>query len=222
MSNNKSLFSIEQEYLDIMAKVEEADGELTDGLENALQINREELSTKCINYHKVMNMYDSHIGILKSEIERLTNLKKTAENSKERLNASLLQAVLLFGEEDKKGIKRLEFPTLKLSTRRSKGGVEIIDEEKLDLKYVDFTIAISKLDQKKADEYEAILKDQELNYKKSKTVSKTKIKEDLDKIIKENEANATLAELEGKEFTPKSVEVNGAKLSEDKFGLNIK
>jgi hypothetical protein len=57
-------------------------------------------------------------------------LKKAKSNTVDRLKDALKNALLLFGVEDAKGIKRFETPLLKLSTRKSQS-VEITNENTL-------------------------------------------------------------------------------------------
>jgi len=57
-------------------------------------------------------------------------LKKAKENTVARLRESLLAALMVFGQEDAKGIRRYETPLAKLSTRKSQA-VEVINEDSI-------------------------------------------------------------------------------------------
>jgi CxxC motif-containing protein len=77
---------------------------------------------------------DGEADIIAAEIKRLQALKKTKENSAVRLKEALTSAMLIFGQEDNKGIKRFETPTIKLSTRKSES-VNITDEASVPEQY---------------------------------------------------------------------------------------
>ncbi len=62
-----------------------------------------------------------------AEIKRIQALKKAKENTVARLRDTLLAALMVFTEEDSKGISRYETPLAKLSTRKSQS-VEILDD----------------------------------------------------------------------------------------------
>lgn len=108
----KSLYNINNEYLDLISQVEQAEGELTSELENALIINKAELEVKSIAYVEFIKSNESYIERINNEIERLKNLKKVSENVNEKLRKNLLHAVNIFGN--------FEAGFLKFSTRKSK------------------------------------------------------------------------------------------------------
>ena len=57
-------------------------------------------------------------------------LKKSKDKTVDRLKETLLAALMLFGQEDSKGVRRYETPLAKLSTRKSVS-VEILEEGNL-------------------------------------------------------------------------------------------
>ena len=109
---NKSLYKIESEYLELFARIEMADGELTPELESALEINKAELEVKSIAYVEVIKQRESFNTRIDDEIKRLQALKKQNDNLILRLKNNLLNAVNLFGN--------FESGFLKFSTRKSK------------------------------------------------------------------------------------------------------
>jgi hypothetical protein len=109
---NKSLYKIESEYLELFARIEMADGELTPELESALEINKAELEVKSIAYVEVIKQRESFNTRIDDEIKRLQALKKQNDNLILRLKNNLLNAVNLFGN--------FEAGFLKFSTRKSK------------------------------------------------------------------------------------------------------
>lgn len=242
---SKSLFVISEEHKMIMNQVEEADGELSSELEHALMINEEEIEQKCKTYHHVIaNVYDVQIAAIdytiNTEIERLKELREYKVRGQDRLKKALLGAVLQFGAESKTGVRSLEFDTLKLSTRRSKGGVLIDDLEKIETKYCNFSFGAAKMTQEQQQELKCFLetKKEEEESKWLETTSKESVlpdkkilKEALQKVEKVNDALLLAAKTkwidEGNDeinfyYEGEFKEVPGASLAEDNISLVIK
>ncbi len=109
----KSLYNIEQEYLEIANQLE--DGELSPELETALAINERELQGKAIAYAYVIKEAEDTISVIDAEIKRLQGLKKTEQNKAQRLKDTIQNAMELYG------ITEIKTETLKLNFRRSEG-----------------------------------------------------------------------------------------------------
>ena len=109
----KSLYNIEQEYLEIANQLE--DSELSDELEQALAINERELQGKAIAYAYVIKEADDTVSVIDAEIKRLQALKKTEQNKAQRLKETISNAMNLYG------ITEIKTETLKLNFRRSEG-----------------------------------------------------------------------------------------------------
>lgn len=121
-----TLFGIEQQYIDLMLQIEEADGELTDELAEALKLNEEQLMRKGVNYHYIINLIDSEVDAIAREIKRLQELKKAKERRSDQLKEQLMRGLLLFGHNvgtEDKPLWKLELKhndtIVQLSTRRS-------------------------------------------------------------------------------------------------------
>jgi hypothetical protein len=127
----KSLYNIHQEYLQLASDLEEAGGELTPELESRLEIHQADAEVKLINYSNLIDILESNVSLADAQIERIQTFKKAKKAAIDRFKHNMLQALLSFGEEDAKGIKRLEYitpdKTLNLATRRSKF-VDVFDE----------------------------------------------------------------------------------------------
>jgi hypothetical protein len=128
MSN--SLWEITQEFLSLASMIEEAGGEATDELMEELAISRENFSHKAEGYSRLLLKWESEIDTASAEIKRIQAIKKTKENAADRLKETLKAALIVFGQEDNKGVKRFETPLVKLSTRKSYA-VEVTDEASL-------------------------------------------------------------------------------------------
>jgi hypothetical protein len=109
----KSLYNIEQEYLEIANQLE--DGELSQELETALAINEKELQGKAIAYAYVIKDSEDTVTAIDAEIKRLQGLKKTEQNKAKRLKDTIQNAMELYG------ITEIKTETLKLNFRRSEG-----------------------------------------------------------------------------------------------------
>lgn len=108
--------------------MEENGGEVNDEIMEELAIRRENFKDKAEAYAKFILKLESEADQAASEIKRIQALKKAKENTVLRLRESLLSALMVFTEEDAKGIRRYETPLAKLSTRKSVA-VEILDEQ---------------------------------------------------------------------------------------------
>ena len=142
----KSLYNINNEYLDLISQVESLEGELTPELENALTINKADLEVKSIAYMEVIKQRESLNTRIDEEIKRLQALKKSNDNLVQRLKNNLLNAVNLFGN--------FEAGFLKFSTRKSKAVVVDCDVNDLhkSFKTIKVTETADKVAIKKAIE----------------------------------------------------------------------
>ena len=122
-----SLWSLTMEELSFIELMEENGGELTDALAEELAIRRDNFKYKAEAYAKFILKLESEADAAAVEIKRIQALKKAKENTIARLKESLLAALMVFTEEDAKGIRRYETPLAKLSTRKSQS-VEVLDE----------------------------------------------------------------------------------------------
>jgi hypothetical protein len=126
---SKSLYHIEQEYLDLANQLEQ--GELTAELETALAINQSELQGKAVAYAYVIKDALATVDIIDAEIARLTARKKTEQAKAEKLKETISNAMQFYG------ITEVKSELVKLSFRKSKqtvGSSEGLDKEFLTVK----------------------------------------------------------------------------------------
>lgn len=115
-----SLYTIKQEYIDLITQLEEQGGELVEGQEQLLTIIQENWEEKANQYIKVIKGMQADISFADKEIQRISVYKQTKSNIEVRLKAALLDGLKLFGKkDDKKEIWRYETETFKLGTRSS-------------------------------------------------------------------------------------------------------
>jgi len=105
-----------------MAEIEGAEGEITPEVEEALNINKDDLVAKSKGYIEFIGSQDSLIMRLDAEIKRLTALKKVRNTLTAKLKEKLLDAVKLYGDYDA-GL-------FNIGTRKSES-VEITDLDQL-------------------------------------------------------------------------------------------
>lgn len=93
----QSLYHIETEYRTLIDQVEQAEGELTEELEQALQINETQLQSKSIAYLEFIQSKETFNSRIDDEIKRLQAMKKRNANLVSKLKGRLLDAVKLYG-----------------------------------------------------------------------------------------------------------------------------
>ena len=125
-----SLFQLTLEELSFIEIMEETGGEVTDEILEDLAIRRDNFQHKAEAYTRFILKLESEADAAAAEIKRIQALKKAKENTVARLKEHLLAALMVFTQEDAKGIRRFETPLAKLSTRKSIA-VEILDEEQI-------------------------------------------------------------------------------------------
>lgn len=142
----KTLYNINNDYLELISQVEQAEGVLTPELEQALIINKSELEVKSIAYIEIIKQRESLNERIDNEIKRLQALKKSNDTLVSKLKNNLLNAVNLFGN--------YEAGFIKLSTRKSKQVVVDYDVNDLPKQYkvVKVTETADKVAIKKAIE----------------------------------------------------------------------
>ena len=124
-----SLYNIEQELLDVIATLEDNGGEFTPELEERLIIGQDNLREKLTSYVAVINKMTAQIDACKCEEKRVSSLRKSRENTLDRIKESVLNAVRLFGDATKNGNYVIDLDTCRLSTRSSSS--VNIDEERV-------------------------------------------------------------------------------------------
>lgn len=97
-----TIFDIERDILDVISQLEENEGEITDEIEEVLNISRNELKDKLKQYSWVNKKINSEIELAKFEIKRLQGLVKRKEKAIEKLDEYSEKAVELYGLENSK------------------------------------------------------------------------------------------------------------------------
>lgn len=111
MKERMTLYELTAEMAAIEDELYESGGELTPELEQVLTETEESLSRKVDSYNALVQKLGAMAESAKKEAERLTKLKKTAENAQKRLKERLLWHMNMFG------LKKLEGKLCKMSIR---------------------------------------------------------------------------------------------------------
>lgn len=107
-----SLFSIKAELQDIILQLEE--GEATEEIVAKLGITEDNLKDKIGDYLQVIKRHQCDVKECSDEVARVNQIKKTRNNTLERLKDAVLEAVLMFGSTGKSGNKVIEGSTYKV------------------------------------------------------------------------------------------------------------
>tara|TARA_B100000029_G_scaffold426581_1_gene435550 strand:- start:868 stop:1398 length:531 start_codon:yes stop_codon:yes gene_type:complete len=95
----KSLNDILEDYQKIENELINNNGEMTEDLENILNINGAELENKLNGYEHFVRYLKTKIDYLKSMEEHYSKRRKTLENSILRCKNSMINALLITGKE---------------------------------------------------------------------------------------------------------------------------
>jgi hypothetical protein len=136
---NKSLYNIKEEAIQLYHKLDEAGGELSEELEQALIINENELQTKSVSYVGLIKSIESETLAAKEEVQRINNIVKRNNNIVERLKGNIKDAMLTYN------IDEIKTPIITIKFRSSKSiVVDDIEALPMTLKTVKVTTAADK------------------------------------------------------------------------------
>ena len=120
--DTKTLFQLSADMAAIEDALWENGGELTEELALALQDTEMGMAKKTDGYTALIRSFASLKEIIKAEIDRLTKLKKVAENAEKRIKQHICDTMGMFG------IEKLEGEKSKISRARTTA-VETNDEQ---------------------------------------------------------------------------------------------
>lgn len=112
-----NIFEISSKLSSIIDELEENGGELTEELSEKLTISQQEFKDKIENYINVIKNIDSDIEACDKEIKRLQSVKKTKQNTIERLKTIVCWAIDEYGETNKSGNKYVDLGKSKVTVR---------------------------------------------------------------------------------------------------------
>ena len=138
-----NIFEIDQKYLILQQMLEESEGTITEEIDTFLKNDSTSIEGKWHNYVKMIRYFKGQQSVVEVEIKRLTKIKRTSENSIERLKNILSDSMHL------RQIDKYDGSTFKLSFRKS-SSVEIDDINVVPLDYIKIVASPDKVSIKKA------------------------------------------------------------------------
>ena len=99
MSGNKTLHDILKTYQEIEMKIVDSEGEVNEAIEELLLLNSTELNDKLDGYEKFSRYLKSQVEYLKGMENHYTKRRKVLERSIRKCKDSMLEAMILVGEE---------------------------------------------------------------------------------------------------------------------------
>lgn len=116
-----NIYNLSKEFLEIFDELEENGGELTEELEERLNITQESFKTSVRNLSSVVKQLDCECDAIKVEQKRLKELYDRKQKVIERIKKILLDAINNFGDVKKTGVKYVAWETGECSIRKSEG-----------------------------------------------------------------------------------------------------
>lgn len=182
---HKSLYEIQAEYAELTAQLLDADGELTPEMEMALLINQEELEKKAEAYALRIIEFNGVSAMIRTEADRLLKRAAKLDRTSDHLKSIIDSAMKQFN------VEKIKTDRVTLSYRKSES-VEV-PEGFADsiLKFVSIEAKLKVDDLASAKEaadaagetFEAPTEEQLKYFKLKAELSKTALKEDLEKGI---------------------------------------
>ena len=120
--DTKTLFQLSADMAAIEDALWENGGELTEELALALQDTEVGMARKTDGYTALIRSFASQKEIIKAEIDRLTKLKRVAENAEKRIKQHICETMGMFG------IEKIEGDKSKISRARTTS-VEVNEEQ---------------------------------------------------------------------------------------------
>ena len=114
-----NIFEISKELESVFDELEENGGELTEELEEKLSISQDEFRSKVNAYLSIIKHIESDIDCCDKEIKRLQSVKKSKQNTIDRLKNILVWAIDKFGDSNKSGNKYVDLGTSKVTVKSS-------------------------------------------------------------------------------------------------------
>lgn len=114
-----NIFEISKELESVFDELEENGGELTEELEEKLSISQDEFRSKVNAYLSIIKHIESNIDCCDKEIKRLQSVKKSKQNTIDRLKNILVWAIDKFGDSNKSGNKYVDLGTSKVTVKSS-------------------------------------------------------------------------------------------------------
>lgn len=114
-----NLFEINNNLRVLMGMIEDAEGEITPEIEEALILNEENGKAKIDDYVKAIKAVESDIDACKLEKKRIAEVQERKQRLLDKLKSVVVNYVSEFGNTTKSGGRYIDCPTYKVSVRNS-------------------------------------------------------------------------------------------------------
>ena len=174
-----NIFTLVNEYEDILRQLEESDGELTPELEEALHVNENEVAKKLNAYYQVIQLLKAEAKVAKDEADRLSNVKKVKENTVKRIHKYVNLALEVFGTTTESGTKKIDLGTLKIWQKKGESLNIAEGFETTDSRFIkpQLTVDISNIAPETLDTLNALLVGADVPYETNNVVVNSVLKE---------------------------------------------
>lgn len=146
-----SIYNLGEVINNLYSIIAEAEGEIDDEQFSFLQLNKNEVTKIGMDIVHLKNTIEFQSAMINAEIERLQQLKAKRDKEVENIQRALMYVLLNFGEQDKKGIWRLDLNLAQLSSRKNPESVVIEDESLVPNEFKTFDLSIKGLDNKELE-----------------------------------------------------------------------
>lgn len=130
-----NLYELTDNYLKVLELIENGE----EGLEDTLESINDAIEVKADGYARIIRNLEANAVALKTEIDRLTNRRKSIENSIDRLKENLKNAMIATGKE------KIKTDLFNVTVVNNPVAVNVIDEKLIPEEYFKVEI-IRKLD----------------------------------------------------------------------------
>lgn len=193
--NIYNVFDIGNKVKELYYIIAENEGEVDEEQYSLLQFQKNEIKQNGIDIIHVRDKIQSVSDMLSKQIERLTELKAKKDKQIVAIEKALMWVLLNFGEQDKKGIWRLDLDIAQLSTRKNPESVVIEDESLVPNDYKKFEYTIKDLTFEQAEIIQKLFAgDLEIN--KIEQISKFNVELKLNQKVSKKELKPKLVESE--------------------------
>jgi hypothetical protein len=114
-----NLYELTDSYLKVLELIENGE----EGLEDTLESINDTIELKADGYARIIRNLEGNVTALKTEIDRLTDRKKSIENSIDRLKENLKQAMIQTGKE------KIKTDLFSISVANNPVAVSVINED---------------------------------------------------------------------------------------------
>ena len=130
-----NLYELTDNYLKVLELIENGE----EGLEDTLESLNDTIELKADGYARIIRNLEANAVALKTEIDRLTNRRRSIENSIDRLKENLKNAMIATGKE------KIKTDLFNVTVVNNPVAVNVIDEKLIPEEYFKVEI-IRKLD----------------------------------------------------------------------------